>query len=207
MNLITWSARGAAALVAGVAGAASWEHIASVAYAAGEQPWVAFTLPAAIDGLIVVGVTAVVEDRRAGRRPRLSAKVAVLLGVVATLAANVASAAPTTTARLVAIVAPIAFLVSFEVLTRSGRAAPAEAAPEPAPPATPRPGRRPAGKRTAAERVAAARQRHPDGSQGQIARAASVSVRTVARHDAGRQVTEPNHRGHDQAPELTDATA
>src|SRR5690606_27551264 len=41
--------------------------------------------------------------------------------VTATLAANVASAEPTWTARLVAVAAPVSFLLSVEVLTRTGR--------------------------------------------------------------------------------------
>ena len=111
----------AAAVVAAVAGAASFEHIASVALRAGERVWVAYSLPFAIDGLIVVGVVALLEDQRRQRHGRLSARLAVLVGVIATLAANVASAEPTVTARLVALAAPVAFLLSVEVLTRSGR--------------------------------------------------------------------------------------
>lgn len=115
------AARLAAAIVALVAGAASYQHIAAVAQAAGEPEWVAYTLPLAIDGLIVVGVTALLEDKASGRHPRRSAWLAVVVGVVATLAANIASADPTVTARLVAAAPPVAFLISVEVLTRSGR--------------------------------------------------------------------------------------
>jgi hypothetical protein len=104
-----------------VAGAASFEHIASVAIGAGERAWVGYSLPFAIDGLIVVGVTALIEDQRLGRHPRGVARLAVLVGVVATLAANVASAEPTATARLVALAASVSFLLAVEVLTREGR--------------------------------------------------------------------------------------
>jgi hypothetical protein len=123
LNLTTVAARAAAFIVAGVAGAASFEHIASVAIAAGERPWVGYTLPLAIDGLIVVGVAALLEDKRHGRTGRMSARLAVTVGVLATLAANIASAQPTWTARLVAVAAPVSFLLSVEVLTRSGRPA------------------------------------------------------------------------------------
>ncbi len=121
INLTTVAARAAAVVVAAVAGAASFEHIASVAIAAGERPWVGYSLPLAIDGLIVVGVAALLEDKRNGRAGRMSARLAVVVGVLATLAANVASAQPTWTARLVAVAAPVSFLLSVEVLTRSGR--------------------------------------------------------------------------------------
>ena len=62
LNLTTAAARAAAFTVAAVAGAASFEHIASVAIAAGERPWVGYTLPLAIDGLIVVGVAALLDS-------------------------------------------------------------------------------------------------------------------------------------------------
>jgi hypothetical protein len=123
LNVTTVAARAAAFIVAGVAGAASFEHIASVAIAAGERPWVGYTLPLAIDGLIVVGVAALLEDKRHGRTGRMSARLAVAVGVLATLAANIASAQPTWTARLVAVAAPISFLLAIEVLSRSGRPA------------------------------------------------------------------------------------
>jgi hypothetical protein len=121
---ITWtaiSARFAALVVAAVAGAASFSHIADVAIGAGERVWVGYALPLAIDGLIVVGVAALLEDKRTNRIPRLSARFAVMVGVLATLAANIASAEPTSTARLVAVAAPVSFLLSIEVLTRTGK--------------------------------------------------------------------------------------
>lgn len=210
MNGHAVAARAAAAVVALVAGAASFSHIADVAIGAGERVWVAASLPLAIDGLIVVGVAALLEDRRADRVPRMSARLAVLVGVVATLAANVASAEPTWTARLVAIAAPVAFLLSVEVLTRTGRrrADAANGKPPaaggngrratqsgqspPTPAATPRRRR----SSSAAERVAAAVARTPDATPAQIAARLKVSERTVTRHwpapSAVDTVSSPN---------------
>jgi hypothetical protein len=68
-------------------------------------------------------VAALLEDKRHGRTGRLSARLAVTVGVLATLAANIASAQPTWTARLVAVAASVSFLLSVEVLTRTGRPA------------------------------------------------------------------------------------
>jgi hypothetical protein len=195
------AARGAAAVIAVVAGAASFEHIASVAAGAGERAWVAYSLPLAIDGLIVVGVTALLEDQGSGRQGRLSARLAVLVGVAATLAANVASAEPTWTGRLVALAAPVSFLLSVEVLTRTGRklstpddnnstgdypAGAGEAGP--ATPAT-APTRTPA-KRTAAprrrpntaQRVGKAVAETPTATAAEIAARLKVSERTVQRY-------------------------
>jgi len=191
MRTNTLAARGAAVIVAVVAGAASFEHIASVAIDAGERTWVGYSLPFAIDGLIVVGVAALLEDKRHHRHGRLSARLAVLVGVVATLAANIASAEPTWTARLVAITAPVSFLLSVEVLTRSGRrlstpddtdtrtpTTPAASRPALAP----RPRRTARPRPTAAERVAKAVAKTPEASPAQIAARLKVSERTVQRH-------------------------
>jgi hypothetical protein len=120
MNATAWTSRAAAGLVAGVAGYASFNHIVSVARDAGEHITVAAVLPLSIDGLIVVGTMAMLDDKRSGRRPRLSGRVALAFGVIATLAANIASAAPSMTARLVAAVPAIAFLIAVEVLARRG---------------------------------------------------------------------------------------
>jgi hypothetical protein len=187
------AARGAAAVVATVAGAASFEHIASVAIGAGERAWVGYSLPFAIDGLIVVGVAALLEDQRRGRHRRLSARLAVFVGVTATLAANVASAEPTGTARLVALAAPVSFLLSVEVLTRTGRklstaddttttgsspaAAPVKAAGQRQKP-TPTTRRRP----SAAQRVAQAAAKTPTATSAEIAARLKVSERTVQRY-------------------------
>jgi hypothetical protein len=191
------AARTAAAVVALVAGAASFEHIASVAVGAGERTWVGYSLPFAIDGLIVVGVAALIEDQRQGRRGRVSARLAVLVGVVATLAANVASADPTATARLVALAAPVSFLLSVEVLTRTGRklSTPDDSQPdqrgEPAGGgrSATAPARATAGRATptrrrpnAAQRVRRAVEQTPHASAAEIAARLKVSERTVQRY-------------------------
>jgi hypothetical protein len=192
MNRHAVAARLAAALVALVAaGAACFEHIASVALGAGERAWVAYALPLAIDGLIVVGVAALLEDKRAGRDGRLSARLAVL-------AVNVASAEPTWTARLVAVANPVSFLLSVEVLTRTGRtrlrlAPDATQAGErvtvkrqPAQRSANSHGRNGARRGQAAGKVAAAMATSPDAPVAELARLAGVSRSTVRRHHHGR---------------------
>ena len=89
----------------------------------GEHPAVAYALPWSIDGLMVVATAAMIEDQRNNRRPRWSARVAFVFGVVASLGANIASAHPSWTARIVAAVPAVALLLAIEVLTRSGNAA------------------------------------------------------------------------------------
>ncbi|MDQ7910769.1 DUF2637 domain-containing protein [Phytohabitans sp. ZYX-F-186] len=115
------TARASAVLVALIAGFASFRHIVDVAREHGEDLAVAYALPFSIDGLMLVATAAMIEDKRAGRHPRTSARVAFAFGVAASLAANLASARPTAGGRLVAVVAPIALLLAVEVLSRSGR--------------------------------------------------------------------------------------
>ncbi|MGW3809087.1 DUF2637 domain-containing protein [Micromonospora sp. NPDC005113] len=131
MKATAFTSRATAAFVAAVAGFASYQHIYRVATTAGEHQSVSAVLPLSIDGLILVATLAMLEDKRNRRRPRASARFALVFGIVATLAANVASAQPTITARLVAAVPALSFLLSVEVLARSGKPAPAiEAAVE-----------------------------------------------------------------------------
>lgn len=137
MKATTFLSRAAAGLVAAVAGFASYQHIYDVATGAGEHTSVASVLPLAIDGLILVATLAMLDDKRNGRRPRMSARVALVFGVLATLAANIASANPTLTARLVAAVPAVSFLLAVEVLARVGKPARTELATAelPSPPA------------------------------------------------------------------------
>ena len=67
----------------------------------GEQ-WRAWLLPLSVDGLVVAASMVLLTRRRAGLPGGRLAWAALLGGVGASLAANVAAAEPTTTARLVA---------------------------------------------------------------------------------------------------------
>lgn len=204
MNLVTLTSRATTAVVAGVAGFSSYRHIVEVAQRAGEHAAVAAVLPLSIDGLIVVGTMAMVEDKRAGRRPRLSARVALGVGVVATLAANIASAQPHLSARLVAAVPAIAFLITVEVLARAGRqsVAMSETSERPVdavdPPALPPSadaksdadqadklsGSKPPSRKahaSARDRVERAHKRTPAATHKELADRLELSVRTVER--------------------------
>ncbi|NJC10619.1 hypothetical protein F4558_000445 [Micromonospora profundi] len=210
MNLTAVTSRATTALVALVAGYASFSHIFKVARQAGEHVSVAAVLPLSIDGLILVGTLAMLDDKRSGRKPRLSARLAVAFGIVATLAANVASAHPTWTARAVAAVPPVAFLIAVEVLSRRGKlihpepVAPVEPVtaepvavehePTPEPVAvepvkaqrvkrTSEPSRKPVPRSlTSADRVMSAHLAEPEATHARIAELAGVSLATVKRY-------------------------
>lgn len=112
-----WSA----AVVAGIAAWSSYQHMVHVALTVGERPDVAYLVPLSVDGMLVVASTAMVDDKRNGRRVRWSARIAFAAGITASLAANVAAAHPTIGARLVAAWPAVALLLTVELLSRMGR--------------------------------------------------------------------------------------
>jgi hypothetical protein len=207
-TLTRFASRAGSAAVAGVAGYASYQHIVHVALMAGESRTVAMVYPLAIDGLIVVGTMAMLADKASGRYPRLSARFALAFGIIATLAANVASAQPTTLARMVAAVPAIAFLAAVEVLSRHGKlrpvdaptpvvvpvvvAQPAEPVAQPAPLPVPVPVKPAAPVRkpvavaaptpSTADLVAKVAAQHPELTSTQVATRLGISPRTARRY-------------------------
>src|SRR5688572_9754704 len=111
--------------VALVAAAASYEHMRLLAAAAGEG-WRAWLLPLSVDGLVIAASMAMLVRRRAGEAAGPLAWLSLLLGVGASLAANVAAAEPTVQGRLVAAWPPVALLLAYELLMQQikGRGGP-----------------------------------------------------------------------------------
>jgi hypothetical protein len=101
--------------VAAVAAVASYEHMRALAESAGEG-WRAWLLPISVDGLAVAASMTMLVRRRAGLRTGPLPWVALLLGLGASLAANVAAADPTVVGRLVAAWPPVGLLLSYELL-------------------------------------------------------------------------------------------
>jgi len=109
-------------LVATVAALVSYAHMREVAERAGEQ-WRAWLLPLSVDGLVVAASMVLLTRRRVGLPGGWLAWCALLGGVGASLAANVAAADPSVTARLVAAWPALAFAVAFELLLQQRRGA------------------------------------------------------------------------------------
>jgi hypothetical protein len=84
----------------------------------GERPEVAYVLPISVDGMLIVASTAMVDDKRAGREVRWSARIAFAAGVGASVGANIAAAQPTIGARIVAAWPAVALLLVVEMLSR-----------------------------------------------------------------------------------------
>jgi hypothetical protein len=119
-----WATRattvGAVLVVAAVAAVVSYAHMQEVAERAGED-WRAWLLPLSVDGLVVAASMALLTRRRAGLPGGRLAWCALLGGVGASLAANIAAAEPTATARVVAAWPALAFAVAFELLLQQRR--------------------------------------------------------------------------------------
>jgi len=108
-------------LVAITAAVISFTHVRTVAIRAGETELTSWLLPVSIDGAVVAAVSVLLADSRAGRRPAMLTWLLLVLGLSASLAANVASAQPTATARAVAAWPPLALALGIEVLAGLAR--------------------------------------------------------------------------------------
>lgn len=113
----------AVVVVALVAAVVSFSHMQEVAERAGER-WRSWLIPASVDGLMVAASMVLLVRRRSGLPGGWLAWAALLGGVLASLACNVAGAEATTTARLLAAWPPLAFAGAFELLLQQRRSAP-----------------------------------------------------------------------------------
>ncbi|MET7749936.1 DUF2637 domain-containing protein [Micromonospora sp. NPDC005367] len=110
-----------------IAAVGSYDHMRELALDAGQPAFLAALLPLSVDGMILVATLALGD----GRRSRWSAWLAFLVGVAASLAANVLVAEPDAVSRVVSAWPAVALLLTVEVLARSGKGAavvPAEVA-------------------------------------------------------------------------------
>jgi hypothetical protein len=107
----------AGVLVALVAALASYTHMRELAASNGET-WLSWLIPLSVDGLLVVASLVIVAARRSGDPAPLLAWLALVVGVLASLAANVANAGDGLVAKLVAGWPPLAFAVTFELVLR-----------------------------------------------------------------------------------------
>jgi hypothetical protein len=84
---------------------------------------VAALTPLSVDGMIVAASTTVLADSRAGSRGGVMPWVLLVVGSVASLAANVAVAEPTVTGRVIAAWPSFALIAAYELLMRQVRCA------------------------------------------------------------------------------------
>ncbi len=110
----------AVVLVALVAAVVSYEHMRALADLAGEG-WRSWLLPISVDGLVVAASMTMLVRRRAGQPAGALTWTALVLGLGASLAANVVAADPgvidpALLRRLVAAWPPLALLLAYELL-------------------------------------------------------------------------------------------
>lgn len=115
-------------IVAGVAAYVSFGHIYEVATIAHQPQPLALALPLSVDGLMLIATLAMAEDKAANRNPRAWARIGFWLGAAVSVAANLASTlvhyGPQPLNLAVAGWAPIALLVSIEIVARPGKPKP-----------------------------------------------------------------------------------
>ena len=89
-RVIRWSTTLAVVGVAAVAALVSYEHASALVRAHGESGWTGRLIPLTVDGLIYASSMAMLDSVRQGVRAPSLARWLLGLGIVATLAANVA---------------------------------------------------------------------------------------------------------------------
>jgi hypothetical protein len=103
-------------LLAGVAGAISYSHMAELARAHGEVGWRAHAFPVSVDGIEIVASLVLLAHRRADTRAGWLPWAALAAGTAASVAANVAVGASDPVGRVVAGWPAVALLVAIKLL-------------------------------------------------------------------------------------------
>jgi hypothetical protein len=117
-RVIRWTTAVAVVGVAAVAAVVSYEHAGDLVRAHGETGWTARLIPLTVDGLIYASSMVMLDAARRGVRVPSLARWLLGLGIVATLAANIAhglSHGPI--GAIVAAWPTVALVGSYEVLT------------------------------------------------------------------------------------------
>jgi hypothetical protein len=118
----TWIRRtttGCVALLALIAATVSYLHMLVELY--GQPGWVAALTPFSVDGMIVAASTTLLADSRSGGRGGFLPWALLVVGSMASLAANVAVAEPTATGRVIAAWPSFALIAAYEMLMRQVR--------------------------------------------------------------------------------------
>jgi hypothetical protein len=109
------------ALLAGIAAVVSFGHMHLLALHHGEGRVASALIPLSVDGMIVAASMSLLLDSRLGRRGGLLPWVLLIIGAMASLAANIAVAEPTAVGRVIAAWPSFALTASYELLMRQVR--------------------------------------------------------------------------------------
>ncbi|GAA1102876.1 DUF2637 domain-containing protein [Nocardiopsis composta] len=124
MDASRWSRRttiAAVLMLAGIAAVVSYSHMFELAQRHGEPEWRAALFPLSVDGMIVASSTTLLADARRGRRDGLLPWSLLVLGSLASLAANVAVTGPTAWSRVIHAWPSFALMGAYELLMRELR--------------------------------------------------------------------------------------
>ncbi len=102
--------------LAAVAGAVSFAHMQELATAHDQLGWKSYAFPVSVDGLEVVASFYLVAARRAGRPAGWTAWVALIVGTLASLAANVTAGGADSVGKALAGWPAVSMLVSVKLL-------------------------------------------------------------------------------------------
>src|SRR5690625_2314286 len=116
-----WTTIAAVLLLAVIAAVVSYSHMYELAQRHGEPAWRAALFPLSVDGMIVASSMALLADARHGRRGGLLPWTLLILGSVASLAANIAVADPTLWSRVIHAWPSFALMGAYELLMREFR--------------------------------------------------------------------------------------
>ncbi|MBB5436275.1 hypothetical protein HDA36_006423 [Nocardiopsis composta] len=108
-------------MLAGIAAVVSYSHMFELAQRHGEPVWRAALFPLSVDGMIVASSMTLLADARRGRRDGLLPWSLLVLGSLASLAANVAVADPTAWSRVIHAWPGFALMGAYELLMRELR--------------------------------------------------------------------------------------
>jgi hypothetical protein len=106
------------ALLAGIAAVVSYGHMHQLALHYGEGAVASALIPLSVDGMIVAASMSLLLDSRLGRRGGLLPWALLSIGVLASLAANIAVAEPAVAGRVIAAWPSFALTASYELLMR-----------------------------------------------------------------------------------------
>lgn len=108
-------------MLALIAGTVSYLHMHALVALHGQPGWVAALTPLSVDGMIVAASTTLLADSRSGQRGGVLPWALLVIGSMASLAANVAVAEPTMAGRVIAAWPSFALIGSYELLMRQVR--------------------------------------------------------------------------------------
>jgi hypothetical protein len=120
------------AMLAAIAAVVSFGHMRELALRHGEAGWSATLIPFSVDGMVVAASVSVLLASKTGRRGEWLPLTLLIVGSLASLAANVAVADPTATSRLIAAWPSFAFVGAYHLfqgqlrISRTGPIAPTD---------------------------------------------------------------------------------